>query len=425
MYTLVSAFAKPSQDKNRWLTVDIGNTPMSELFLQYEKVYATLTHPVLTDPVTLDLEHLRGKWAASTATFNEMLVAIGDDSLPTQAAITGIVTKHIRYMDAVAAGYKIKAVSPTASSDTELPIGDRPWFHLSRKDPYGVDTDYELFQKHALVTVNGFYHLTDFDSTGVLVVDGSKTARAPKSQARGTTVGITSFMALGEIKLYPITQNVVGKLNDETLLSDTALLSLPAEVGDKTLFVVIGGYLNPIDNRIFRRTADNQIAIDFANYPLLNRYFESQQYLDFSELGLTEAEFNPVSVNVGELFSDEVMVKYLTMSQSFVVALDNADVYTEHAYVQRERFPGHFVSFVKPQWPLMTGHGMVADYWYEEDHGQYVLTCMDNYWHMRGYNTANAQNLVNVSDQRVPADPVRYSRGFFLKVQSDQLQGLA
>src|SRR5690606_30146268 len=115
---------------------------------------------------------------------------------------------------------------------------------------------------------------------------------------------------------------------------------------------------------VFTLESESRILIDFNNYSIPNRFFESNKYLDYSEFDLDTPSTNDGQYTMDELYSDKFVTSLLTMSQSFIVILDNPDIFIEKEHVRPSPMPGIYTSYVKPIYPLFIGQGMVANYWY-------------------------------------------------------------
>src|SRR5690606_25091812 len=129
-------------------------------------------------------------------------------------------------------------VHPTAHPDVYFPEADQRDIMLSKE---GIN--YEFLQKHALVSVNGFFHKTTFSSHGVRIVDGAKSALL----CNDTNVGILSTVNLGSVEYVSITEDMIYKLDESHRLSSKAFINLGVDTEDKTVLLCLGGYLHILD----------------------------------------------------------------------------------------------------------------------------------------------------------------------------------
>ena len=408
MYNLISAVAKPLHGNGRWQSVDIGGVALNTLFSTYSRIIATLSNPFLDKEVALDLAGIRSMAVGPTQTFEQFLVENGDKTLPTIDQLPILKDRYAKYADAFHAGYRIRPVHPTASIDAPMPPSEKTWLHLSRED-----TDYTDFYQSCLVNINGFFHLTDADTTGVYVKDGMKSSRLSGENQ----IAIYSFRDLGNLEFIPISDdNMLYKQNDRQTLKHRAFVDLGRDVSDKTVMLVLGGYLHVLDGHTFYRVSESMFAIDFENLPFLDRYFESKKNIDLSSMPMSKTSRNKDQISVSELYSDDNIKAYLKLSQSFFVILDNADIFSEFAALPETTIPNMYVSYEVPQYPLLVGAGKAAPYWYVPEDGRFSLTTVDALKPNPLYDTVDAVKQMSVSNQCDPERPYSCSPGYFLKV---------
>lgn len=410
MYSYVSAIVKEKEKYSRWHPVYIFNVPLKTLFSRYRKIYATLTNPFISGDIGFDLENIRISHSQSLLTFGEFLIENGNQALVHMNGVPTIKTRLLKYADAVHAGYKIKPVHPTINVDVSLPKSETPWAHLSRHD-----TNFETFYKNCLVSVNGFFHLTDFDVNGLYIVDGMKSAMI----ARQNTVGIYSFREIGEIEIIPIKTSMISRQLESIPLSQRAYIDIGQSVEGKIPAIVIGGYFHLLDEKLYHMVNDKVMCLEFANYRFLDRYYESLRYIDLSSLPIQKYQRNETQISTENLFSDEVIRAYLTLSQSFIVMLNAEDVFIEKVGLSLPKMPGMMVSGVKPNLPLIGGYGRMIDYWYVPEDRKFSITCADDRVDSHVFDTTIPENLVSVTDHRIPTRESRKSFLQFLRIGID------
>lgn len=410
MYVLISAIAKKLKGDARWVNLDIGEIALNSLFANYSKIIATLTNPFLTAAVALDLENIRPAVGGESITFNAFLLQNGNESLTTSNTLPVLRPRIAHYADAFHAGYKITPVPPTAAVDAHLPTPERTWLHLTRPS-----TDYNLFYKSCLVNINGFFHLTDYDTHGVYVKNGMVSAY----KSRQNQCGIISFKDLGELTFFAITPSMVYKQDTLQPYRTHCFVNLGIDVSNKTVLLVLGGYLHILDQRTFYLVNDQCFCIDFSNLPLLDRYYESEPYLDLSSLNLETTNRNAHQVGIADLTSDASLVAYLGLAQSFVVVLDNPDVFVNQHFLRHSVLPDMFVSDVTPNMPLVTSVGKIANYWYTSEDGQYSVSCRDTLRSNRVYSTVDTQAENSVSNARITTNPTACSNAYWLEIGCD------
>lgn len=412
MYQLVSAIARSNKAGSRWVSLDIGSKLMGDLFSQYEKVYAVLTNPFYTGQRTLDLDDAKSFKPSPTRTFNDFLTDIGTQSLPTANYTYSVTTKHVGYSDGFKANYKIQPISPLGHIGSNIAPGDRDWLSITR-----AQTDMNLFFKNCLVTVNGFIHRTDCDGERIYVIDGMKSCR----QSGMNTLGITSFLNVGELEFVNITPSMIYKQDPTVPYSSRMFIDgLTARPG-KTPMLVLGGYLHVLDQNTFTQVGDQTYCINFQNFPLRERYFDSVKMIDLKPLGLDHQPANAMRTDAAELESDAVLVKYATLSQSFLVFVDNAHIFVERQALAQTRIHNTYTSYVKPRWPLIVQAGKFSDYWSVYEDKQWAITNKDARRNNYDFNTTTEENIVCIDESRTPWNRTTLSLAHFLKIGTDQL----
>lgn len=410
MYSLVSAIAKSRNADGRWSALDIGSLTFDTLYSQYLRVIATLSNEFLPANVALDLEAIRAQVGSTSQTFNDYLVSIGSNALPTTDDLPVLRHQTVRYMDAFRAGFQVQPIAPNAAPDADVPELDKTWLYVTKP---GIN--FHDFEDYCLVTVNGFVHRVAADANAAYVVDGMKSVFKSKE----ATMGLINFQKVSKLTYVPITEQMIFKQNPDQAYRNQMYVDLGQDISNKEIMLVLGGYLHVLDTRTFYRMNDTTVVIDFNNLSLFERIHESMPYLDFSSLPYDRTDRNETMFNSDNFLSDENLVAYATLSQSFFVLLDNVEIFKDSQAVETLPMPGQLISYVEPTYPLVNGVGKFAEYWSIHDYGQWSLRVPDNYWHQRQYNTTPLLDNRGVADSRVPTDPVRHSRAKFLILGTD------
>lgn len=411
MYQLVSSIGK-AQSNSRWEDLEIGDMPLNTLLKDYRKVWAILTNPFIDHQVAFDLDNLRAQYAGRTITFSEFLTLNGSNTLQTTDTLPVINSKYVKYSDAVRAGWKIEPIHQTAAEDTQLPVSELNHLHMTHASggDYADATNYHLF------SVNGYYHYHDGSTQGVFIKDGMKTIR----HSGIGNVGVLSFVGVGQIELRPITADMIYKQTEDQSLCNQCYLDIGEDIGnDKQVMIVIGGHLHALDEKILTRLGGPLFKINFKNYPILDRYFESREFMDLSSLPLTETSLGDGAIEVPELLSDDAIRALLSLSQSFLVVLDSPEFFKERVHVTSERIPNLHISPIAPEYPLIVGVGRTTEYIFYQDGDQWVINTADSFYHNRTYNTRKARELPNVNAARLFNNPVNTSAAFMLRMGKD------
>lgn len=393
MYSLISAVAKSANSAGRWEAADIGNMTMASIYTTYRRTIAILSNPFINHQVAFDLDTVRKQQASSNQTFSDFLIANGQNTLVTSDTLPNLTLRYAKYGDAFRSGYKIEPVNGKTSPDAALPIGAKDWLYMSRSN-----LDYSVFNQYCMVSVNGFYHQMDANAQGIWVVDGMKTCR----NANDNHIGITSFKDVGKLTVVPITDDMIFNQGDDQQLGYRAYLKVKQDLNKVGLMIVIGGYLHVLDQHVVYRAGDNIIGINFNNLPLLERYYESKDKLDLTSLGLDKSDRNPSLVSPAQLYSDAAIRAYLTLSQSFLVYIDNTELFVDYEALPPTTLTGNHICDEPPVWPIICGFGKIANFWSVREDGKYLITARDTWRPNYEFVTAldyNNQRLVSDSKQ--------------------------
>lgn len=411
MYTIIKAIGIKFGVNKRWELIDLNDYKVIDLYKTFRKCFIQLSNGTPAVINCLNIERVSLEYSLYPGTFEELLLSIGNTALPTIERMPTITTRVAKYRDAFQAGYSVTPVHHLYN--TNVAPENLTSVLLTRSKPI---LDYNNFYKHCLVSVNGLYHLTDTDKvSGVMVYDAYKSLKI----ANQNQIGIFSFEGVCSLEFVPITRNMIHKQDPSEKLASSAYIHLDKDLTNKSVMLVIGGYLHSVDSDIFKKVGLSDFKIDFSNYRLLDKYYESKNYIDLSSLNLSITTRNLSQTSIEELFSDECIRAYLTLSQSFFVIMDNPDIFTNKIYIKRSNLYGMYISYIEPKYPLKIGLGRHPEYLSTLEDGQYAITVQDNTVQNRIYNTVNALNLNSVSDARTTINPNNIAAACFLEIGKD------
>lgn len=410
MYTATAARGVKKGVNQRWQAIDISTITVANLYDQYRKVILTLQTGTPAVTVYLDMDAVRADYATYNDTVAQWLIDILDASLPTTTVAPDLRTRTARFMDAFRAGYSVKPYNALYGENVSM--ADRVDALLTRASPVA---DYSLFYNTTLVTVNGFYHRTDLSvGKGIVVYKAAESVR----KSNQNQIGLLTFDGMCSIQTHPITESMIYKQDSNIPLSVAAYINTGLDLTNKNILFVIGGYLHFVKD-IVTKVGDNLFKIDFANYPLFDRFYEMRNHLNVSSFNLSTSTVNPDQIAVEELQTDENIKALLLMNQSFMVVLDTPHLYTEKNYVKGTGYPASYIGFTTPNKSLVTGLGRHSEYWYRHEDDQYILTVYDNAVSNRIYNTINPYFENSIGNSELPTDPVYLSGAYFLEIGRD------
>lgn len=413
MYTIVKAEGIKNKVQSRWGDIDVSTIAVSELYIQYRVVYLTLTAVFLPDPIYVNMDVFRLKYNSFDGTVEEMLTDNGSTTFETVSEIPLKQTKYVHYSDMFRAGYNIEVTGRNAHPSAELPDVDKVDLRISRSNP---PTDMLDVYRHCLITVNGFFHQTDTDGDYLYVTDGGRS----NYKSRRNQIGMVSFKDIGSIKQVPITKEMIYKQKGSSSYHDKTYIDLKNEdLTNKTVLLVLGGYLVFPEPTVFYPTGNNAYAISLGRLSLIERYYESFDSIDYESLGIDHSSTNTSLINVAQFYSDVVIEKYLTMSQSFFVIVDTPELFMNKHYIQKTPIDGVYISGVRPSYPLVLGRGRMPEYWVREENKQYAIDVVDGKLHRRVFESAFPSDITNVGDSDQPVPGTYNSSAYFLEIGSD------
>lgn len=399
MYQYKSAIGRLKGYNQRWLSVTVGDTALNTLVNTYREIYFTLHETTRNIDVVVKLSDLTQQYSSVTSTVKAWLTSIGNTALPETTAPT-FKNSTVKFKHAVRASFKLGICDISRLSDTSLPNIDKPDISLKRES-----TVYSDMVKYCMVSVNGYLHRIDANSNALYVYDGATSARI----ANETEVGIYSFKDVGALEYISITKNMIFTPNPGDKLSSGAYIRLPKSIGSKIPILVLGGYLHVLDS-IYTVTGDNVIKVNMLSLNFIQRFLESKDYIDLSNIALTKSDIAPGTIIQSELFSDDNIKEYLSLSQSFIVLVDTPHLYTETKYVNSSLIPGRWEYPSYLTQPLVGNLGRLVEYWVLEERKRWMVCTKPHHrkrYHLEtmGYESINlfdtAQDTIKPFDKEL------------------------
>ena len=409
MYQFVKAICRTRSVGSQWVEIDISSILVYDLYNNYSGVYLVLTNTYLTGELYVNLETLRLEFSNFNGTLTDLLVALGDRSLTTVVSLPSTSVKFAKYNDAFGSEYKIEPTKIGMMPGVNFPKGDIPDLEITR-DKY--KTDLSLIHSHCLVSVNGYYHMTDTDGIKAYVEKGAVTMR----KANNNNMGILSFLDIGRLTKTRIAAVDIRPQTETSSLLDKVYFTIDGDFNEKSFFMVLGGYLVFPEEGIFWRSGDNTFVLDIARLPLLERFFESSLTLDLSGLELSTTNSNPDAIDLSEFWSDKTIKNLMTLSQSFFVTVDIPYMAISNVHLRHSNSPGMFTAYQKPVYPLVVNYGRAAEYWRTEEDGQWSVTVQDSF--LRNYivTQSRIENIGIVTGKLNSTKPFYHSRGYLLEI---------
>lgn len=409
-YTYLSAIGQPKVSGGRWQEINLVDSTFHEIFETYRQAKIMIDHTSYETPRHLDLEDLRKIITDPTQSFIFWLSRLDNQSIPTVEGHPTITTHTVDHRDVWMADFDVEATRMGTHPDIDWPNDSRPDLLLSKE---GVD--YGDMYRNTLVSVNGLIHRTSYSPEGLYVLDGNYGAL----NGNQTQMSLTDFSNVGEITFVNLNPSMLYRPKDNSKAYNYAHLNLGIDTEDKVIMLVLGGYPHLLDN-MYKVIGNGLVQIDFNNYPILQRFYESKGLIDQSAITYKGSSNNPSQVRVSDfLASEQTIEQLLTLSQSFVVVIDAKDLYVEKRQIEKSDLPGLFLSRERPLFPLVTQRGKWVPYWARQEEDVWVVKCESNLIPNYMFEHTGYRELYAVTDQKVSTKPYYHDRGWLLEIGND------
>jgi hypothetical protein len=392
--------------------------PLFLYYTDYKEVAFVLTHPLYTESFLLPLNQLPLDFSPTISldTIQEHLHRFGDRTLPTQPNTLPLGATYATFVDAHQAHFNVDPTSTVFHHEVPLPRQQKPDLRLTRVIN-GTHCNYEHLFNTSLMTVNGLFHQTNYTGDSVNILEGACSAQ----HANRYQVGVYLFEPLGTVYTVPIRNRHIDRLHPERPLADCVHLSVDERVGSlegKSLLLSIGGYLHLIDQQLITRHNHRSVLVDFKNYPWLARFQEMDRLLNlycFRHL-IDRNTHNPTQVGVESLYSDAAIRALFCMTQSFFIVVDTPEVFLDKQPLERTELAGRYITYSKPQYPLVAGLNKVYEYWTRYEYDRYVLSIDAPFMPLNLIDTIDPTTALSVDASREPMRIKQHTQAFFWKL---------
>lgn len=408
MYIVNQALGVRKGLNKRWTIVDLTLLTMRQLYDNFRIVQIELTLPNSANVVYLNLQDVAAAYATYDGKFSDVLTSLGNASLPTTTSGYVLNKRKAMYRDAFRAGYTVTPVNNVNVIDASVEQASLPNVRLTRSDQ---TVDYRFAFNHCLVNVNGYFHRTDTDGiNGLMVVDAMKSLRISKQNQ----IGILSFMQMCDIQIVPITPVM---LNTDTL--GHPLLNLSMDLTNKTIMLIFGGYPVFLDGNVLKQVGNSLFSLDMTQLGLIDRLYESLNYIDLSSLGLNTSPYNSSEVAIADLTSTDVVKAWFALSQTFAVVLNAPEIYTQRQAIARIGVPNAYIAYSQPNDLLQLELGRTPSYWSVYEDKQWRLNIYNNVIGNELYYTNPLPSWIYTSGSLMPGMPGRLSQACLLEIGRD------
>lgn len=411
MYTLIKSFPIGSLTNYHYKEIDVSTTPLNYLYTLYDDVVISVSNSFTGDVVYLSLLSIYEDYYSSSKTIQVALDELATKPLPFFTKFNPFA-RHVTYRDAVQAGYRITPCKIGVDPTNPLPDGSKTDAYLTRPS---YDTDVFSINDYALVTVNGYLHNTATDNRYMYVIDaGTSLLKSNRNY-----IGITSFRDIGKLTKIPITESMLYKQDPSFPYYKKTYIRTGVDLTGKSILLSLGGYLLYPDQSSFIITGDGSIGLSMEMMPILERVLESIPVINLDTILDDPTVYNDNVLNVPNFTLDVNIVKYLTMSQSFIIIVDTNELLVNKIVVGNTNYPHVFISHTEPIYPLCVGYGKLVEYWKVEEDGQWALH-VDNPIVNNYVMTYTAPTLLKViSDASLPRDKIRQFKAHYLEIYTN------
>ncbi len=416
MYYYTGALALPKTANARWTPTDLSRVTLQSLMDDYIGAYVGIQIPNGASFYTT-LSSIFSSWIPMNlnSTLEQWLTG-----LPTAYALTKVSnnqptvsTKTILSTNGYRANYHPNRIPPSSISiGTHEPLGALTDVLMTR-----VGTNYNDVSNYCLFTINGFLHASQLISgTGIRVINGGST----NDIAGNNHFGVISFRNLGTIQQIPFTANMISTPDPLMLVGQTAYINLGVSLVGKSVILSLGGYLH-VNDASFQivNYQTGLIAVNLGAINLMERLFESRQFIDLSSLGLTPHPYDKQAIQLADLSNNTIMTNYLTLSQSFAVVVNTPSLYVSPNLIERSNLPGRFITPYEPLFPLQLASGRLPEYSVSNDHGRYTLGIEHSLIPNYQFETTDWQSDPWIFPNLMNDQPYRRSLGHLLEIGTE------
>lgn len=411
MYTYIKSIVMKRGIGAQWTIAQLEDRILVDIYREFSYIVHVVNDDSTDSELYINFTATQPLYGDSIELLTEWLENVDPSILVFLDEPPDSKVKYIKYSNAIQVGYVPRLAKIGEHYPENFPLSELNDVGLERPR---TSTDVSLIHKKALITVCGFLHLTDTDGKFLYIKDGGRTTKLSNENH----IGIISFEDIGDLTIIPIKEEMIMSEVVGRPLYERADIMLDRPIDDKVVMLSIGGYLYLPEENVCWTPEPNIVSISLEKTLYLHRIYESRNSIDLSSLQLTQDEDNPNLILFDEVTSDDVITRYMTLSQSFIIVLDAKSIFHRKLYLEHMSLPGTFTSRQEPTYPLIVGYGRMAEYWKKRE---------DRYWSVRinhsNLNTylfdyRNMEELEYINDHRYPNRTYKRTRGFLLEIGS-------
>lgn len=412
-YTVVSALTRQTRTDPTWTNATLGDISIRVILNSYYALSIALTNPFEEGTRYLDKALLYQQAPAtipSTQTLNEWLASLGNQALITNDTPPPTTPVSVQYADAWQAGYTIERGDIARNPNTQASPASLPDLCITK-----AGLDMVSMSNYLLVSVNGYLHRTVGTVNGLYAIGGGKT----HDISNENYCGVFSFLPIGKMQQIPITPAMVHKPNLQQMYSESAYITVPVSLANKIVLLSLGGYLHVLDG-MYEKVSDTTLKINIFNLQLPQRLYQSAKRIDLSSLPISTGLKTSEQWSVSSIYSDAVILNYLTLPQSFLIVIDTPTWYKQTFTLERSCVPGRYFSGLKRRLPLIGPLGRLYEYRLSQEEDTYVYGCEAMHDPQYNFETTRYQDLRSLGPHQYSALPWRPGLGQLLDMGTFQ-----
>lgn len=401
MYQYVKSFLKPVGVNQSYQDINVSLMTLGDIYKNFIDGYIELSNTAIDGNVFLSVEDLKScdLPKRDNLTFEYWLSYIGNRSLPTTDTRVEFTTKKISHRDALQAGYELMICSRDAHYDANLPQSEKKDLYLT-KSTGAIG----LLRTRSLVSVNGHLHPHRSYYRGICVLGGGESTPATGN----FLCSITSFATIGDVSFVPFTQSMIHRYAPATPYSQQTIIDTAVDLSDKTVMLSLGGVLVTSSKVIEVVNPENGIIkLNLSRFDIVDAIYQSVGKINLESLGILDE--NSLANNYrfprAMLLSDEVVLKYLQLVQTFLIVIDNPNVQITKEPVSRTGIAGKFEVKYNPTLPLVDDTGRIVEYWVDsQNDGWYILHTNSRWYKKRIIETKPVDEIVALNQSMAVND---------------------
>lgn len=423
MYRILKGYGRLRRNLGtvRTLTEQELQLPLNTLEQRYTEVYWVIDVPDLNiEARMLTLQAIPIQYLTTlTKTIYDYLEDrrkedITLESIPWEKGLPHYQRGEVYFWDADSRDFHYQLFSLEHHPDLPIPDEDKNEILVTREE-----IDYRQQGNYLLFTINGFIHRHSNERIGFIIKDGNKIRNRNPNDFH---IGILDFSQIGKVEQVTITPEMIRPANSASSLADNLYIDVSkgykGSLEGKTIGIVIGGYFHLLDH-IYKRVSDTVIKIDFNHMSWETLYYRMKTQLDLSHIGLTD--YGNDRVLGLEMYHDSTIIKLFTLSQSFIVVIDNPYLEVEEIPVGMTGLPHRYESAIKPIYPLRVGEGRYLPYKAIKEYDRWSIAVQNNIVPLQVRYQREQDTVHLIHDRIYPLEGEVYAMAHYIRILSDKI----